>query len=405
MQTETLIQEETVCQGKRTPRGIFEKIPNSDVWWVRYHDSVGKLRREKAGTRGMAAKLYAKRKTEALQKKKLPETIRHKAILFRDLVEDAVTYAREHHQSTRERDYRADLLIELFGGEPADSITPQQIDRQLSRVAREREWAAASYNRFKAFVSLAYRLAIENDKMTVNPARLVRRRREDNGVIRWLTADEEKKLRAVIEADYPGELPAFDLGLHTGMRRSEQYRLAWERVDLLHRQITIPRSKHGGIRYVPLDNTALSALLALRKRGNGKGPVMVLAESGHGYEKGHALSTPKEWFVAAVAKAGIADFTWHCLRHTFASRLVMAGVDLRKVQELMGHKTIAMTCRYSHLAPQHLQDAVSKLDGWADSQKAILNRDSGNESDTKTDTGALVASQAPAGDVVEVTVQ
>ncbi len=49
--------------------------------------------------------------------------------------------------------------------------------------------------------------------------------------------------------------------------------------------------------------------------------------------------------------AGIAKFTWHCLRHTFASRLIMAGVDLRTVQELMGHKTIQMTCRYAHLGP------------------------------------------------------
>ena len=388
---------ETEIKARRSERGVFEKIKGSGIWWVRYHDGKGRLRREKAGTRGMAVKLYSKRKTQALQGKKLPETIRRKAVLFRELIEDAVSYAHEHHQSRRERDYRADLLIELFGGEPADSITPQQIDRQLSKVAREREWAAASYNRFKAFVSLAYRLGIEGDQVTVNPARLVRRRREDNGRIRWLSADEETKLRAVIGADYPHELPAFDLALHTGMRRSEQYRLTWECVDLERRQLTIPRSKHGGIRYVPLDNTALSALLALRSRGKGTGPVMVLAEAGHGYEAGHALSTPKEWFMAAVTKAAISDFTWHCLRHTFASRLAMAGVDLRKVQELMGHKTIAMTCRYAHLAPQCLQDAVSKLDGWGVK--------TGNETDTKTDTGTSGHPETPAVDTRQVLVQ
>lgn len=68
--------------------------------------------------------------------------------------------------------------------------------------------------------------------------------------------------------------------------------------------------------------------------------------------------------MACCQKAGIQDFTWHCLLHTFASRLIMSGVPLRKVQELMGHKTIAMTCRYAHLAPGHLQDAILKLDGW-----------------------------------------
>jgi integrase len=389
MQTEIVdstIQSKAEKKGRKM-RGIFEKVAGSDIWWIRYADVTGRVRYEKAGTKGMAETLYMKRKIEVLQGKKLPETLRRNALAFRELIGDAVVYAREHHQTNRERDYRADLLIELLGDFPADSITPQQIDRQLSRVAREREWAAASYNRFKAFVSLAYRLAIENGKVTSNPARFVRRRREDNAVVRWLTADEETKLRAAIERDYPNEVPAFDLALHTGMRQSEQYRLRWDRVDLERRQVTIPRSKHGGIRYIPLDGTALSALVTLRSRSDGPGPVMVSAESGHGYKAGHALKTPKEWFNAACEKAGVADFTWHCLRHTFASRLVMAGVSLRKVQELMGHKTIAMTCRYAHLAPEYLQDAVSKLDGWGLRQNAQNERmaDTGTESRTETE--------------------
>jgi site-specific recombinase XerD len=70
---------------------------------------------------------------------------------------------------------------------------------------------------------------------------------------------------------------------------------------------------------------------------------------------------PFIWFEPAVAEAGIKTFTWHCLRHTFASRLVMAGVDLRTVQQLMRHKTIQMSVRYSHLAPEHQLAAVEKL--------------------------------------------
>src|SRR5579875_128052 len=315
-------------------RGVFEPVKGSGIWYARYADATGKIRREKAGSKSMAKLLYQKRKAEALQGKKLPETVRRRGVTVSGLLDMAADHVKAHYRGQRlgadGRDYRYAPLKDALGNHPAESVTPREIERALSALSTEREWKPASFNRHKAFLSLAYRLGVENEIVTMNPARLVRRRREDNGVIRWLTADEEKKLRAVIESDYPDELPAFDLALHTGMRMSEQYGLEWEFVDLERRQITIPKSKHGDARYIPLDNTALAALLALRKRGKGKGPVMIAARNGHGYLAGHPLKTPKEWFESAVSKAGIPNFTWHCLRHTFASRLVMAGVDLRK---------------------------------------------------------------------------
>lgn len=371
-------------------RGIFERVKGSGVWWCHFTDASGRRHREKAGTRGMALDLLAKRKAEAMQGKKLPETLNRRGVLFSELLDDATAYASEHHQlGDRKSDYRPALLKELLGARPAATITPKDIDRELSRVAREREWAPASYNRFKAFVSLAFRLGIENDKVAVNPARSVRRRREDNGRIRWLSAEEEARIVAAIQDRYPAELPAFLLALHTGMRRSEQYRLTWDCVDFERRQVTIPKTKNGSIRYLPLDDTAMAALLQLRDRGNGSGPVMVAAQGGHGYAQGHALKTPREWFASACTLAAVPDFTWHGLRHSFASRLVMAGAALRTVQELMGHKTIAMTCRYAHLAPQHQLDAVRLLDGWG--KAAGAGELAGVQTATRTATGGLAA--------------
>ena len=77
-------------------------------------------------------------------------------------------------------------------------------------------------------------------------------------------------------------------------------------------------------------------------------------------------------FEYAVAQAEIKDFRFHDLRHTFASRLVMEGVDIRTVQELMGHKTIAMTLRYSHLSPDHKRRAIEALDRRV-SEKSPIN--------------------------------
>jgi site-specific recombinase XerD len=73
------------------------------------------------------------------------------------------------------------------------------------------------------------------------------------------------------------------------------------------------------------------------------------------------IKNPRKWFPTALVQAKIKDYTWHTLRHTFASRLVMSGVDLKAVQELMGHKMIAMTARHAHLTPTHKLQALETL--------------------------------------------
>src|SRR5579875_1419359 len=84
------VMRETAKQAKRHVRGIFEKVKGSGIWWIRYCDASGKLRREKAGTKGMAITLYRKRKMEALEGRKLPERLRRRPVLFEELIEDAL---------------------------------------------------------------------------------------------------------------------------------------------------------------------------------------------------------------------------------------------------------------------------------------------------------------------------
>ena len=88
--------------------------------------------------------------------------------------------------------------------------------------------------------------------------------------------------------------------------------------------------------------------------------------------KGDRLLDARDWFEPAVEKAGLEDYTWHCNRHTFASWLVMAGVDIRTVAQLMGHRTIQMTMRYAHLAPDHNQNAVDRLASFA--QEVVVTK-------------------------------
>ena len=106
--------------------------------------------------------------------------------------------------------------------------------------------------------------------------------------------------------------------------------------------------EHGEIRYVRMNSRVQMILSALKDRSTGTGRVF-------------AFKSPRHWFEPAVKATGLKEFNWHCLRHTFISRLIMAGVDLRTAQELAGHKSISMTCRYAHLSAEHQQTAVEKL--------------------------------------------
>jgi site-specific recombinase XerD len=361
---------------RRNPRGVFEKVPDSGVWWIRYFDAQGRFRREKAGTKSAAIELYRKRKTEALQGKKLPEKLRRATVTFAEIARDALSYSKAHKRTYGDDIARMDRILGWFRDRAADSVTPQEIERHFEECIEREEWAPSTINHYRSLLSLTYRLAIRNGKASSNPARATRHRREDNSRVRYLTPEEESRLRAVLETEWPGHIPELDLALHTGLRLSEMYGLDWRDVDIARRLLQVRRGKNGEARYARLNSVALKALGELLKRSDGTGPVIRNLA-------GEPLAGPRYWFEKAIRKAGLADFHWHDLRHTFASRLTMAGVGLRAVQEALGHKSVAMTVRYSHLAPDFLFDVVEKL------VPRSVGARSGDRTDTTTDTGVL----------------
>src|SRR5215469_96594 len=155
-------------------RGVYEKCPGSGTWWIRYADTMGRLRREKAGTKSAAVTLYQKRKTEALQGKKLPESLRTPAVSFAELAHDALVYSKTHKRTYEDDALRMPWLLTAFRERSADSITPQDLEHHVTRIAEERDWKPASVNRYRALISLIFRLGMENGKVKANPARLVK---------------------------------------------------------------------------------------------------------------------------------------------------------------------------------------------------------------------------------------
>jgi len=145
------------------------------------------------------------------------------------------------------------------------------------------------------------------------------------------------------------------LALHTGMRKGEILHLTWENVNLRERYIELVDQKNGERSTIPLNQTAIETLRAVPRR---LGSKYVFP----GKMPGKPFFDLKRQFEKAVADAKLEGVTFHILRHTCASHLVMAGVDLVTVKEIMRHKSIEMTMRYAHLSPEHKKSAIDALE-------------------------------------------
>lgn len=247
-------------------------------------------------------------------------------------------------------------LKEWFGSREAESLSTPEIEKRLSEAAAVDKWAPATYNHYRSLMMLTYREARRAGKVSSNPARDVRHRREDNSRVRFLTDAEDKKLREVIQANWPEHLPEFELAISTGLRKGSMYALTWAMVDWTGRMLNIPTSKNGEPLHIPLNAVGLAALRSVYQQGDGTGRVFQSAKTGNPLENG------RHWFDAAVRKADLTDFHFHDLRHTFASRLRMKGTALEDIADLLRHKSLMMTKRYSHLGPSKLHEVVARLD-------------------------------------------
>ena len=336
----------TAKKKKELPRtrGVFERPKGSGIYWIRYADQFGKIHREKVGPKSLARAAYRKRKTEIREGKFFPEKIqRRREILFRDM---AKLYLEEHAKVNK-RSWKTD---------------EERLKRLRAVLAQD--LSHATVNRYMALLKTVYNKAIAWGKTKHNPVQGIKQFKESHR-IRFLTDEEEERLEAVFPKDY---WPWLEVAFHTGMRRSEQFELSWDNINVQTRTLTIMLSKHGEIRHIPMNDRVMEILRSLPSRLNSPW----VFTSSNGETPMDANNFVRRIFLPALRKAEIQDFRWHDLRHTFASRLVMDGADLRTVQELMGHKTIAMTMKYAHLSPGHRMDTVQRLVG--------------NRTSTRTDT-------------------
>lgn len=247
-------------------------------------------------------------------------------------------------------------LEAYFGGKLLSEINPFMIEG-YKKKRKEEGVTVRTVNIELACLRHMFNMAIKWGKSQKNPIREVKLFKEPEGKDRILSPDEEiGLLEAVRNSKKAKHLePVIIAALQTGMRKGEILSLKWANVDFVNRLIIVEGTKSGYLRKIPMNKLLTETLDRIRKENDGE--FVFMGKNGKPYK-----SFRSAW-EHALEKAKIENLTFHSLRHTFGTRLGMAGVDIKTIQELMGHRDIKMTIRYSHPTAEHKRKAVEMLDG------------------------------------------
>ena len=225
----------------------------------------------------------------------------------------------------------------------------------------EGERSGADVNRTMAALSSALSFAVkELEWLEENPMKRVRKFAESRGRVRYLSEDELPALLKACKASTNPDLPlAVMLALSTGARQAEVMGLSWKQVDLKAKTAQLIDTKNGERRILPIVGEALTLLQQ-------RGKVRKIDDdrvfpAGRRSKKPDAVADLRAPWEAALKAAEITDFHWHDLRHTCASYMAMSGVSQIEMAKLLGHKTLSMTMRYSHLSPQRTIEVADGL--------------------------------------------
>lgn len=347
------------------------------TWWMCFYVEKKKVRRStKTTSKKLAQKIYEKTKGEVVQGKfSISE---RKDMPFDMLIDDCL----EKHSKVEKKSYATDLymsktLKRFFKSKSIGKITGYDIKawrqwRSEQTTVRGNKVAIATLNRELKWLKKVFSLAVEWGWLAENPASKIRLLKGETNRSRFLTNEEVSRL---IENSMGHLRPIIITAISTGMRRGEMFNLKWKHVDFEHGFIRVDKTKNSDSRDIPINPYLAETLQGLeesRKIGN----YVFCNEDG------------KKWidirarFHGALRRSGIKDFRFHDLRHTAASLYASRGCDLVTLQHVLGHKSIEMTMRYSHLLPSsHERTRKIMQEFWVE------------VTDTKTDTGILRANE------------
>lgn len=253
-------------------------------------------------------------------------------------------------------------------------LAVEQVTRSLVSQCRDELGAAdkdgkvrapATVVRYLACLSHVFTVAIGDwEWADVNPVRGIRKPREPRGRDRYLSEEERERLFKACQASTSPDLLAIvTLALCSGMRRGEIAALEWNDIDLQRKIVNMRMTKNGSRRSVPLCSPAFELMLERSKVRRLDTALVFPSDKSVRTKTGVALVRPRDitkpWETARV-RAGLLDFRFHDLRHSAASYLAMSGASTLEIAAVLGHRTLQMTQRYSHLSVEHLRIVMQR---------------------------------------------
>lgn len=326
--------------------GVFLRNNN---WYISYFYKGRRIREKVGSSKTLANKALKKREVEIAEDKFL-DIKRIQRVKFTELVQD---YKRLHAQGKKSFRSHYQVCLNHLGNHFAQcflhEITPKRIEDYIMKMQRKED-SKATMNRRLACLKNMFTKAIDWHMAEDNPVKKVKLFKENNQRVRYL---HEEELTTLLSNSAAPLRAIILFAVNTGMRKGEIQNLEWTDVNFQDSYLVVRETKNNESRYVPMNQAVKDVFLSVRKHP--ESPYIFCAKDGKPYNF-------RKSFETALTNSGIFDFRFHDLRHTFASRLAMRGVDLNTIRELLGHKSLDMTLRYSHLSRDHKTRAVSILD-------------------------------------------
>ncbi len=319
------------------------------IWWIDFVAANGQRVRQSTGTanRSLAQEFHDKVKAESWRIAKLGEKPRR---TWNDAV---VRWLKESgHKATLKMDkLHLRWLDPFLGGKSLDEISRSLVDR-ITDARLAEGLSNASVNRTLEIVRAILRKCV-NSWEWLDRAPQVRMLKEPTRRVRFITRQEAERLLSVLP-EHMAEMAAFSLA--TGLRKANVTGLLWTQVDLVRRLAWIhpDQAKTRKAIAVPLNAAAVEIV----RRQMGKSLTHVFSYLGKPMVHFHR----KAW-CQALSRAGIENFRWHDLRHTWASWHVQGGTPLHALQELGGWESPEMVRRYAHFSAEHLAPYAEMLGG------------------------------------------